>query len=559
VEEAGEALGEGVRFTVVRLTRFQSLRAAPGMTAVRLACWQGRVRLNARMPDIVLATLNAKYLHCACGLRYLYANLGDLQKRAVLLEFEISQRPLDIVESLLAQEPRVIGLGIYIWNARESLEVVVLLKRLRPGITLVLGGPEVSYESETQLICSLADFVLTGEADLAFASLCSQILANRPPSERILHSPIPDLAAVRLPYEAYTDADLAHRVVYLEASRGCPFTCEFCLSSLDIPVRAFPLDRFLNAARRLLDRGLRHFKFVDRTFNLNLQTSQTILRFFLDNLRPGLFLHFEMIPDRLPADLRELLRSFPPNSLQLEVGIQTFNPQVADRIRRRQDYVRTEENLRYLRRETSAHLHTDLIIGLPGETLESFALGFDRLIQLQPHEIQVGWLKRLRGTPIARHDNEWGMIYRPDPPYDLLENHCLTFATLQRLRRFARAWDLLGNSGNFVATLPLVWQDALSPFQAFLDCTDWLYQTIGRLHAISLNRLTTLLYRHLTENQGHPPDIVLERLEADYRRTRRGSLPPSLRPTPPSNPKQAPHSFSPRRQHRHRGALEEQT
>jgi radical SAM superfamily enzyme YgiQ (UPF0313 family) len=141
------------------------------------------------MPDIVLATLNAKHLHTAFGLRYLLANLDELRSRTALLEFDLGQRPLDIVEALLAHQPRIIGLGVYIWNGRESLEVVTLLKRLRPRITLVLGGPEVSYETADQPICRLADFVLTGEADLAFPMLCRQILENRAPAERILHSP----------------------------------------------------------------------------------------------------------------------------------------------------------------------------------------------------------------------------------------------------------------------------------------------------------------------------------------------------------------------------------
>jgi radical SAM superfamily enzyme YgiQ (UPF0313 family) len=511
------------------------------------------------MPDIVLATLNAKYLHAAFGLRCLLANLAELRSRTVLLEFDLSQRPLDIVEKLLAQQPRIIGLGVAIWNVRESLEVVTLLKQLRPQITLVLGGPEVSYETDDQPICHLADFVLTGEADLAFPVLCRQILEDRAPAERILHAPLPDLCALQLPYDEYTDHDLAHRVVYLEASRGCPFTCEFCLSSLDLGVRAFPLDPLLAALGKLLDRGLRHFKFVDRTFNLNLRTSRTLLEFFLEHPCPGLSLHFEMIPDRLPGQLRDLIRRFPPGSLQFEVGIQTFNPEVAHRIRRRQDYARTEDNLRFLRRETGVHLHTDLILGLPGETLESFACGFDRLIDLQPQEIQVGLLKRLRGTPIARHDTEWGMTYRQNPPYDLLENRLLPFPTLQRLRRFARAWDLVGNSGNFVSTLPLIWHNSASPFQAFLSWTDWLQQAAGRLHALALDRLTTFLYRYLTEIAGHPPDTVLDRLQQDYHRTGRGSLPPELRTPPPIGSAKPHPSRALRRQQRHRLTPDSQT
>lgn len=264
----------------------------------------------------------------------------------------------------------------------------------------MLGGPEVSYEWDQQPIIGLADHVITGEADLAFASLCRNLLSGtdpRPP--KLIAAPVPDVAALASPYELYDARDLEHRVVYVEASRGCPFTCEFCLSSLEIPVRQFPLEPFLSAMQRLHDRGLRRFKFVDRTFNLNLATSRRILEFFLDRLSPELFVHFEMIPDRLPAELRELIARFPAGTLQFEVGIQTFDRQVEARISRRQNHERLADNFQWLRQHSGVHLHADLIVGLPGETLESFGQGFDRLIGLGPQEIQVGILKRLRGTP----------------------------------------------------------------------------------------------------------------------------------------------------------------
>lgn len=189
------------------------------------------------MPDILLSTLNAKYIHAAFGLRYLLANLGDLRPRAALAEFDINQRPIDIAESLLASAPKILGLGIYIWNVTQTAEVVAILKRLRPEILIVLGGPEVSYETAGQPIVELADYVITGEADLKFAELCRLVLAGQPPAAKIIPAELPDLARLALPYELYTDDDLAHRVIYLEASRGCPFTCEFCLSSLDIRPR----------------------------------------------------------------------------------------------------------------------------------------------------------------------------------------------------------------------------------------------------------------------------------------------------------------------------------
>jgi radical SAM superfamily enzyme YgiQ (UPF0313 family) len=477
---------------------------------------------------IVLATLNAKYIHASFGLRYLLANLGELRASASLLEFDIQQRPIDIVETILAREPKIVGLGVYIWNVAETTQVVAALKRVRPDITVIVGGPEVSFEVDEQEIARLADYVITGEADLKFAEVCRNVLAGNPPREKIVASDLPDLAQLTLPYDLYSDDDVAHRVIYVEASRGCPFTCEFCLSSLDVLVRQFALPLLLGELGKLLERGVTQFKFVDRTFNLNIASSKMILEFFLERYRPGLFVHFEMIPDRLPEALREVIAKFPPGALQFEVGIQTFDLAVSKNISRRQDYGRLEDNLRFLRGQTGVHIHTDLIAGLPGETLETFAAGFDRLVAMGPQEIQVGILKRLRGTPIVRHNREWQMVYSAHPPYEILQNKSMDFATMQRMRRFARYWDLIGNSGNFRETTPLVWSGSQSPFAAFMKWSDWVYERIGRRHAIALTRLAEALFEYLTVELRLPPSEVAQSLWRDWRRSGRKEKPEFL-------------------------------
>ena len=561
------------------------------------------------MPDILLTTLNAKYIHAAFGLRYLFANLGPLRARAGLVEFDINQRPLDIAELMLAQNPKIIGLGVYIWNVAPATEVLAAVKRIRPEVIVILGGPEVSYETEQQEIVRLADHVITGEADLKFAEVCAQLLdrevgvqalacspdtlkrelqPSAPP--KIIPAELPDLGRLTLPYEFYDARDIAHRVIYVEASRGCPFTCEFCLSSLDIPVRQTPLPTFLAEMQKLLDRGVQQFKFVDRTFNLNIATSRAILEFFLARHRPGNFYHFEMIPDRLPIELREIIARFPPGSLQFEVGVQTFNDEVGTLIKRRQNYARLEENFRFLRAETGVHIHADLIVGLPGESVESFAAGFDRLVALGPQEIQVGILKRLRGTPIVRHDAEWDMAYNPHPPYEILQNKLIDFGTMQKLRRFARHWDLVGNSGNFVEARRLLWRDAVpaenagppvqvrgasplpfgrgegqgegnclsdlvasvrlvpltpalspsagerendvataSPFANFLRWSEWLHARAGRSDGIALVRLMEWMFEFLTVELKRDAQTVAEILWRDYQRGGRRDKPSFLR------------------------------
>ena len=446
------------------------------------------------MQDIVLATLNARYIHASLGLRYLYANMGELQERTSLREFTLEQRPEDIVESPLHDEIRIIGFGVYIWNVLQTTEVMRLLRIVRPDITLVIGGPEVSYEIDQQDITQLADFVITGAADLSFAELCNDVLAGKSPHRLVSSLPFV-LDNLQSPYMYYSEEDVAHRVIYVEASRGCPFKCEFCLSSLDKTATAFDLNAFLQHMQQLIDRGARQFKFVDRTFNLKADTSRQILEFFLEHIDKKLFLHFELIPDRLPEVLLELLPRFPDGSLQFEIGIQSFNPGVQKRISRKQQHERTCHNLRWLRQHTSAHIHADLIFGLPGETLESFGEGFDLLHSLGPQEIQVGILKRLRGTPIDRHTKEYDMRYMSTPPYRILSHKHADYFTVQRMVRFARYWDLVGNSGRFPSTLPLLL--AANPFQHFMNFSDWLFDTTRQTHRIALPKLFTLIHEHL--------------------------------------------------------------
>jgi hypothetical protein len=322
-----------------------------------------------------------------------------------------------------------------------------------------------------------------------------------------------------------------------------------------VPVRQFPLPPLLAELQKLLDRGVSQFKFVDRTFNLNIATSKAILQFFLDRHRQGLFLHFEMIPDRLPGPLREIIVQFPPGALQFEVGIQTFDGMVLKNISRRQDYARLADNMQFLRQQTGVHIHADLIAGLPGETLESFAAGFDRLLALGPQEIQVGILKRLRGTPITRHDQAWQMVYSAHPPYEILQNKLLDFSVMQRLRRFARYWDLVGNSGNFLETTPLLCQTQSTAFAAFMRWSDWLYEQIGRQHSIALDRLAQRLFQYLTEECALASGAVAESLWRDWQKAGRREKPAFLAAHIPDAEVPPPRAKSetPKRQARHLG------
>ncbi len=506
----------------------------------------------------MLTTLNAKYIHASLGLRYLLANLerhggAGLRARAVLREFTIRREPSEIVAELLATlgpavpgARQIVGLGVYIWNVAPSTEVLRLLKAARPDVAVVLGGPEVSHETDQQDIVRLADHVITGWGDVSFAKLCRALLDGPSPLMKVIAGEQPALAQIELPYGEYSDSDLAQRLLYVEASRGCPFKCEFCLSSLDKTAWDFELDRVLAALERLYRRGARHFKFVDRTFNLKIETSVRILQFFLDRLPHDgdkddgapLFLHFEVIPDHLPERLRTMIAQFPPGVLQLEVGVQSFNVAVQQTISRRQDNAASEANLRWLRTHSHAHLHADLIFGLPGETLASFAAGFDRLLDIGPHEIQLGMLKRLRGSPIARHTIAHGMHYATQAPYTVWQTGAMDAATLRRCTRFARYWELLANSGRFQHSLALLLHghaDSACAFAAFMAFSDWLWARTGQTSGFTPEVLVDRLAEYLIESVRMAGEPVRAALLTDYLASGARASPHALRGLLPRN------------------------
>ncbi len=484
---------------------------------------------------ILIAAINARHSHTSMGARCLLANMGELRPETDLAEFTIQQSAAEIAAEIAARNPRILGLGVYIWNAARVAELLPLLRHQSPQTKIILGGPEIpSVEPPTA--SSGGDYVILGEADLAFPALCRDILASLPcPSVSIrgfLHSSSPDLATLQLPYGEYTDSDLAHRLLYVESSRGCAMRCDYCVSANDPSVRFFPMPPLLAAFGQLLARGARQFKFCDRSFNLDIPRAIEILSFFLERLpqHPGLFLHFEMLPDRFPAELRNLLARFPPRSLQLEIGLQSFNPAVLDTIRRPQNLERAADNLRFLRDHTRAFLHTDLIAGLPGETPDSFAAGFDRLVALDPHEIQLGILKKLPGAPIARHDDEFAMRYAPAPPYEVLSTREWPAEHLIRTARFAHYWDALVSSNRFLAAAPLIWKDTPSVFEAFMQFSDWMAPRFPQEHGVPLPVLVEAVFHFLTQVRGFPPDLAADALIRGYRHSGARDIPPALAP-----------------------------
>jgi radical SAM superfamily enzyme YgiQ (UPF0313 family) len=425
---------------------------------------------------ILLTTINAKWIHPSLALRLLKANLGEYEDDAEILEFALRQPLAEKTAPILAAHPQILGLSVAIWNHRASIELLEALFRewekdgeARPVI--VMGGPETSSLPKDAELFKYADFVVRGPGEEVFRELCGK--APNTFGKFIDAKPL-DLSSIKSGYRLYTEEDLTRKLTYIEASRGCPFGCEFCMSGLDKQVQTFPLPTFLEEMEELMQRGARQFKFLDRTFNFDIDRSQQILEFFLKHISQApssapKYVHFEMVPSRFPLELRKILTRFPPGTLRLEVGIQTFNPKTASLINRNSDPEKELETLEWLRRNTNAIVHADLIAGLPEEDLTSFARGFDRLWSVRPTEIQLGILKCLPGTPLTSRSKEFGIRFSKEPPYETLETSALPAYDLDRIKNFARFWELTINRGIGIDTI-----NSGSIFSHFMRISDQL-------------------------------------------------------------------------------------
>ncbi|MDR2552048.1 MAG: B12-binding domain-containing radical SAM protein [Treponema sp.] len=505
------------------------------------------------MAAIVLATINAKWIHPSLALRLLKANLGDLESRCTIMEFALRQPLAEKTAPILAAAPRILGLSVSIWNHGASMDLLRKLEETWRGSAfsrpvIVLGGPEITSLSPGAEILGFADFVIRGEGELVFAELCRAVLEDFSKAKRRYRKYIEaghvNLAALKPGYSLYSAEDLRYRLIYTESSRGCPHTCAFCQSAAENGgTREFPLETFLADLGDLLERtgGVKnksapnagalgtgtmdpvsvrtaHFprtiKFLDRSFNVNIPRALRILEFCLLQVKavPALPVqfHFEMVPRIFPRELRLMLARFPPGSLRLEIGIQSFNPRTCALIHRASNPEGELEILRFLRTETSALVHADLIAGLPGEDLDSFGNGFDRLWlaltgsgerkdaapedgpleSSAPWEIQPGILKCLPGTPLYFRADTLKLRFSGAAPYEIIETDCLSAVEMEKIKNFARFWELIVNRRAFPDLLP---PPGGPVFRRFMELSQKLFDRFGRNWGIPKNELREAL------------------------------------------------------------------
>ncbi len=464
------------------------------------------------MAAILILSLNARFSHTAYGAMCLRDSLGELKSESLLLQFSISQELAVIVAAAEEADPKIIGIGVYIWNRTVVEALVPLLRKILPGAILVLGGPEISYDLDSPLSDS-ADCVISGEGEDAFGMVCRMVLGGGTPPARVcaeLLSP----ERLRPPLEDYTDDDIAQRVLYVESSRGCPCRCSYCLSARDEGVRLFNLDILLPDLECLIKRGAMRLKFIDRSFNIYEDHAARILLFLLEHWREGMQVHFEMTP-QLPGErLRDLLLRFPRGGLHIEIGVQTLSPQVSRTVGRSCKPDEIERSIRFFVEDVGADVHADLIAALPGESMAQFCAGFDSLVRMHPCELQVGILKRLHGAPLSEESAQWGMVFSDTPPYEVQSTDAICAGELSDIRRFAAHWERVANRGHFPRAIKLLLSQHSSPYRAF-DLFSRELEAEAGIYGVALVTQHRVMLQVLRK-MGVDDDIARQALREDY-------------------------------------------
>ena len=415
---------------------------------------------------LLLTTLNSQYVHSNLALRYLAGVAKQLEQSYLVMEFTINESLDHILRTIVRAEPEMLAFSCYIWNIEDTVKLAQSLKKVLPSVSIVVGGPEVSYDSVQFLQDHpLIDMVVRGEGEETFRELLMAWREGRDGSgiagltwrngDRVYHNPDrgleEDLDRIPLPYGV--DPVIPDgRIVYYETSRGCPFNCSYCLSSTIRGVRYFPLDRVRKEISALVAAGVSQVKFVDRSFNCHPKRAFELMR-FLAALPGETNFHFEIVADALGSEVLDLLADVKPGRFQFEIGVQSINPNTLARINRHQDLTRLADNINVLMKRKNIHIHLDLIAGLPEEDYQSLAESFNWIYNLKPDYLQLGFLKLLKGTAIREMASEWDYVYKEYPPYEVLANRWLSFHELSTLKVIEDLSQKYYNSHVFSYTL----------------------------------------------------------------------------------------------------------
>lgn len=464
--------------------------------------------------NVVLSTLNSKFIHSSLALRYLKA-YGEAHGQAYeIVEYTINMPVLHILSDITEHDIDVLGFACYIWNIEMTLHVVDMVKAVRPDIKIVLGGPEVSFTADELLErCPNIDYIVQGEGEEAFHALVTALQLGNDglnpviPGVRgrrngsILGSAeaveVRDLSTIPFPYTEEDMDDLEHKIIYYESSRGCPFSCQYCLSGNKNTVRFFPQERTLEELQWFIDHGVKQVKFVDRTFNCAPHHHRPLMEFMRDT-ETDMNYHLEMEPELMTDWETNILCETPPGRIQIEVGVQSTHKKTLDAINRYNDWPYIQKSIRPIIQAGRTHVHMDLIVGLPHEDFNRFGQSFNDLFSLQPHALQIGFLKLLKGSGVRRMC-EYKYVADPLAPYEVLSTHVLPYDDVRFLKYFEDVFERFYNSERFRTTFGYIGQQLIhgetDAFSYFCDMTRaWLKEGNHKVNLKDIDQIE-FLYR----------------------------------------------------------------
>jgi anaerobic magnesium-protoporphyrin IX monomethyl ester cyclase len=482
--------------------------------------------------NVICSTLNAKYIHTNLAIRYLKAFAAP-EFNIQLKEYTIKDPSMNIVSDLYQQKPKIIGFSCYIWNIEETIKVVNMLKKIDPSIQIVLGGPEVTYDTvEWMEKLPSVDFIIIGEGEHSFKQLLTEMngegeyknvhgIAYRENGKVRVTPQMNKLDLKELPSPYRFPEDAAHlgkRVTYIETSRGCPFNCQFCLSSIEVGVRYFDREKIKDDIRYLMANGAKTIKFVDRTFNISRSYAMEMFRFLIDEHLPGTVFQFEITADIMRPEVIEFLNNEAPKGLfRFEIGVQSTNDYTNELVMRKQNFDKLTRTVTMVKDGGKIDQHLDLIAGLPEEDYSSFRKTFNDVFELRPEELQLGFLKMLRGTGLRLRAADHEYIYMDQSPYEILGNNVLPFNDILRIKQVEDVLEKYWNDHRMNYTVEyLVTKVFPSPFDFFQEFGSfWDEQGWARI-GHQLEDLFRRLFSFLEWKSVSDLDIIAGLMKYDY-------------------------------------------
>ncbi|ELC8385834.1 DUF4080 domain-containing protein [Clostridium perfringens] len=476
---------------------------------------------------ILLTAINSKYIHSNLAVRYLKAFTKDLDFQGDIKEFSINDRVENILEGIIEEKPDVVAFSCYIWNMEFVNRLAELIKLVDPNIEILYGGPEVSYEGKEFLENHEGEYVIVGEGEKTFREFVLYKLGegkiedikglNYKKDGKVFENPKrPEMDMNELVFPYTYEEDINNKIVYYEASRGCPFKCKYCLSSVMHGVRFLDVERVKKELKYFMERGLKLVKFVDRTFNCNREYTVELLKYLSEQDTETRF-HFEVAADLLTEEQIEILNNAPKGRFQLEVGVQTTNNEVLHNINRYITYENIKEKVLKVAAGKNVMQHLDLIAGLPGEDLESFKKSFNDVHAIRPDEIQLGFLKLLKGSSMREEAEKWGIVYSPYAPYEIIRSKDISYEELLLLKKVEAMVDKYYNSCKFNNVIKFFLNIYDKPFDFYYDLAMFFEEKGNFKRSIgNVEYYKILLDFYLEKIGGEDEGLFKEVLKFDY-------------------------------------------